>query len=228
MSDCCIRGALLFVWKQLANPDSRDHPQSALLSVLSGTLLVFTKSDSSALQQASPRGHTFLTLVSYGAIIFNTSATIGSLALTDKLGDLPAVASQNPDLEKSGSTTNSPALLMSRFGLGSSFNYAMWHCESWGSVIWTDWLKILMNPGLFCLLAGFWCIMLEILVYIFLQESTAAKITITCLVGFAMLPLLFLVISPSPQKPWNAVVKTYFSKLSPCTMCKGSPAQVII
>jgi len=44
-----------------------------------------------------------------------------------------------------------------------------------------------------CLLAGITCIMAQILVYIFLQESQAVKITMTCVIVITALPLLALV-----------------------------------
>ena len=105
--------------------------QTSLFSVVSTIILVFLKSQDDRLKEASPRGHTLLLLAAYGAVVFNTSATVGSLALTDKLAELPTAASQNPDLENSGTTDSSPTDLLKRFGAGTAWSYVVWHCESY-------------------------------------------------------------------------------------------------
>lgn len=46
--------------------------------------------------------------------------------------------------------------------------------------------------GFFCVLAGLWCIIIQILVYVFLRESKSVQIGITCVVAFSTLPFLQL------------------------------------
>ena len=105
--------------------------QTSVFSVVSAIILVFLKGQDDHLMEASPRGHTLLLMAAYGAVVFNTSATIGSLALTDKLAEIPIAASQKPNLEKSGTTDSSPTELLKRFGAGSVWSYVLWHCESY-------------------------------------------------------------------------------------------------
>lgn len=60
------------------------------------------------------------------------------------------------------------------------------------------------TTGLFCLVVGVLCITLQILVYVYLQDSKLIIVLMTCVVVFATLPLLALVIpneifkSPKP------------------------------
>jgi len=147
---------------------------SALLAGTAGQLLVFVK-DADNLPTTPSQARTCLILLSYLALVFNCSAAITSLILTDRLGELLVRASRRPHpfLEGTTSTTASSLKILKRYGIGASWNLVMCH-----------WF--------FCLLAGITCIMGQILLYIFLQESNVIKITITCVVGITILPLLVL------------------------------------
>ncbi|KIM76909.1 hypothetical protein PILCRDRAFT_825916 [Piloderma croceum F 1598] len=155
---------------------------SALLAGLAGQLLVFMKDPNNFPNHTSTGARTFLLLLSYSAVVLNSSATITSLILTDKIGELPVRASMKscmksglPDSGTDTIETTSTGLLR-RYGVG-----ALWSCTIWHWFI--------------CLLAGIWCIMLQILTYIFLQESEVVSITMAFIIGFATLPLLVFLYS---------------------------------
>jgi len=103
--------------------------QTALLAALAGQLLVFMKDPSNFKKDTNPNALNFLLVLSYSSVVLNASATITSLILTDKLGELPFRASQDPNLPTSGKTPLSSGALLKLFRVGESFNWAMWHCE---------------------------------------------------------------------------------------------------
>ena len=70
---------------------------AGLLSVINDVV-----SDADFKQTANPHALTALQVMSFGAIIFNASATITSLLLIDELGDLPDIASADPDKAQAG------------------------------------------------------------------------------------------------------------------------------
>jgi len=86
---------------------------------------------------------TFLLMLSYCAVLFNFSATITSLILIDKLGELRLRASRDPDLQGGDGeeSLNEPRRiaetslkLLERFGAGESWRWMMWHCEYYQSL----------------------------------------------------------------------------------------------
>jgi len=159
---------------------------SALFAVLAGTLLVFMQREENFPPETlDGRGHTLLLICSYSAVVLNVSATIGSLVLTDKLGELPLQASQRVHLLPRATVSKDNTTAMLRlYGIGPMWTYAMWH-----------WL--------FCLVVGFWALILQIPIYIYLRDSKTIMIVITCVVAFAMLPLMVFVLpyggSPNPS-----------------------------
>jgi len=155
---------------------------SALMALISAYLLVFVKN--TQFQGSTPAGSLpFLTLVSYGGLVFNISATVSAFLLTDRLGSMAIKSSKRRDLARDGTVDAPSSFLLKKYGAGSGWTWSMWH-----------WF--------FCVLAGLWCIIIQILVYVFLQESKTIQIGITCVVAFATLP--FLQLLPSP----NAYEKT--------------------
>jgi hypothetical protein len=51
-------------------------------------------------------------------------------------------------------------------------------------------MKLILLLGVFSYLAGIWCMILQVLTYIWLQESAPIRITMTSLAGFSILPLV--------------------------------------
>jgi hypothetical protein len=187
---------VLFV--QEAGSSRIDSYQNALLAGLAGQIFVFVKDDKNFPKATSSRARTCLTLLSYMAIVFNSSGAITSLILTDRLGELPIRASQKSESELfakgTTDTTSSSRQILGRYGIGSSWHWLMWHCGH-HPIFCANGALMTNFPfsGFLCLLAGITCIMAQILVYIILQESQAVKITMACVIGITTLPLLALV-----------------------------------
>jgi len=186
---------------------------SALLAGLAGQFLVFMKDDTNFPNNPSPDARKFLLMVSYSAVAFNCSATISSLILTDKLGELPISAARiseekhtsrsstendngnsrsDSQVERGngmmdgGSTHDTSMRLLVRYGAG----------EVW---IWT------MLHWLFCLVAGIFSIMIQILIYIILEEPKPVQITMTCVVAFAIFPPFIFLLKPAEGKPRTTI-----------------------
>jgi hypothetical protein len=80
----------------------------------------------------SSGARTFLLLLSYSAVVLNSSATITSLILTDKIGELPVRASmKSPNFPDPGTDTieTTSTSLLRRYGIGALWSCAIWHCE---------------------------------------------------------------------------------------------------
>jgi len=146
-------------------------------AVVAAILLVGVKATTFP-ENTNHKALTFLTLLSYASLTFCISATVTSLILADRLGEIPIRASAQSELAKEGSVQASPSYLLKRYGAGSAWGLGVWH-----------WI--------FCMLAGIWCIFIELLVYIFLQESKTVQITLTCLMAFSTSPFLLFLLLPS-------------------------------
>jgi len=147
---------------------------TALLAALSVQLFVFMKDDGNFSQDTNRTAKTFLQILSYSAIVFNASATFTSLILVDRVGELTIRASmRRAKLPRSGTTRETSLSILKHFGMGKTWIWVMCH-----------WL--------FSLLIGIWCILLEILVYIFMQESEAVQITMAFIFALAVMPLMLV------------------------------------
>lgn len=62
-------------------------------------------------------------------------------------------------------------------------------------------VDLIAYAGLFCYMAGMWCLILQIATYVLLQEPDVVRIPISILAGFIVLPLIIYVIPRS--KPDN-------------------------
>ena len=102
--------------------------QSALMSVLSAYLLVFVKD--TGFPEVTPTGSLpFLTLLSYGGLVFNISATVSAFLLTDRLGSMAVNSSKRRDLARDGTVDAPSSFLLKRYGAGSGWTWSMWHCK---------------------------------------------------------------------------------------------------
>lgn len=146
---------------------------SGLLAVTAAQLLTFFKNTSNFNNVSTPGARTFLILLCYGSLFFNTSASISSFVLIDRLGELQFRAAQKDQsiLPSGGFMSVGADNLLIRFGAGR-----LWTCIAW------HWV--------FSYLAGIWCMILQVLTYIWLQESAPIRITMTSLAGFSILPLV--------------------------------------
>ncbi|KAF7982733.1 hypothetical protein HWV62_26604 [Athelia sp. TMB] len=105
----------------------RLEAKNGLFAVVAAILLMGVKA-SSFPDDTNPRALTFLTLLSYASLVFTMSATVTSLILADRLGEIPIRASQQADLAKEGSVRATPTFLIKRYGAGSAWGLGVWHC----------------------------------------------------------------------------------------------------
>lgn len=97
------------------------------MSVLSGYMLVFVKD--TQFPDVTPTGSLpFLTMISYGGLVFNISATVSAFLLTDRLGSMTINSSRRPDLPRDGTVDVPASFLLKRYGAGAGWNWSMWHC----------------------------------------------------------------------------------------------------
>ena len=164
---------------------------------MAGQIFVFVKDNKNFPKATNSQARTCLTLLSYMAIVFNSGGAITSLILTNRLSELPIRASQKSESELfakgTTDTTLSSLQILGRYGISSSWHWMMWHCGHHPTFCANGALTDFQFSGFLCLLAGITCIMSQILVYIFLQEPQAVKITMACVIGITTLPLLALV-----------------------------------
>ncbi|PBK84733.1 hypothetical protein ARMGADRAFT_942990, partial [Armillaria gallica] len=123
-------------------------------------------------QMANPHVLNFLYVASFGAIILNASATVTSLFLIDELGDLPTLAS-DLDKPKEGSLESDTDILV-YYGLGSTWTWTRWH-----------WI--------ISLVLGVWCLFLQVIVFVYITQTTPVKVMMTLATIFAVLPMYRLV-----------------------------------
>ncbi|KAK0235871.1 hypothetical protein EDD85DRAFT_618537 [Armillaria nabsnona] len=120
-------------------------------------------------QTADPHALTALQVMSFGAIILNASATITSLLLIDELGDLPDIASADPDKARAGLVEESRDLLV-YYGMKKTWTWTRWH-----------WI--------ISLILGAWCLFAQVVVFVCISQTTAVKVIVTIAAVFAVLPM---------------------------------------
>ncbi|KAK0193752.1 hypothetical protein F5146DRAFT_1032317 [Armillaria mellea] len=148
---------------------------SLLAAVAAGLLSVINDvvSDANFQQTANPHALTALQVMSFGAIVFNASATITSLLLIDELGDLPDIASADPDKALKGFVSKSHDLLV-YYGMKNTWTWTRWH-----------WI--------ISLILGAWCLFAQVAVFVCISQTTAVKVIVTVATVFAVLPMCRLI-----------------------------------
>ncbi|KAI0259384.1 hypothetical protein BC834DRAFT_635958 [Gloeopeniophorella convolvens] len=147
---------------------------SGLFAVVEVLLLAFIKDP---VHYTHPHKHAAIQALrafSYCALFFSCSAAISSLVLTDEFGELPVRASRKADPIKQGIFDSSSASLLEVYGARRSWRWVMWH-----------WL--------FSLMAAVACLVTQILIYVWIEESLSVQITVSCVACFGILPLLHFV-----------------------------------
>ncbi|KAK0500503.1 hypothetical protein EDD18DRAFT_831431 [Armillaria luteobubalina] len=154
---------------------------SLLAGVAAGLLSVINDvvSDTDFQQTANPDAVAALQVTSFGAIILNASATITSLLLIDELGDLPDIASANPDKPHAGRIDKSKDPLV-YYGMKKTWTWTRWH-----------WIV--------SLILGAWCLFAQIVVFVCISQTKAVKVVVTIAVVYAVLPMCRLL--PSFRAP---------------------------
>ncbi|QRV85685.1 hypothetical protein RhiJN_13703 [Ceratobasidium sp. AG-Ba] len=104
---------------------------SALIVVIEVVLLAFFNSLPTEKLGSNSSGRTALSVLNYTGILFGTSATFGSLLLTDEFGELQVRASQrksvlepldNMDIHEDANS------LLQRYGARRVIIPVIWHC----------------------------------------------------------------------------------------------------
>ncbi|KAH9035760.1 hypothetical protein EDB85DRAFT_1862769, partial [Lactarius pseudohatsudake] len=115
-----------------------------------------------------------LLIFTYLGLFFSVSAAVSGLILTVDFGELPVRASRQRDSMELGLFDSGTSELLQSFGARRSWIWVMWH-----------WL--------FSLIAGTVSLIIQVLIYVSLEESKPVIITLTVITVFAVLPLVHLV-----------------------------------
>ncbi|KAH8986904.1 hypothetical protein EDB92DRAFT_1222750 [Lactarius akahatsu] len=181
---------------------------SGLLAVVEVVLLTFMKNPVHYTHPHTRAARQALLAFSYCALVFSCSATISSLVLTDEFGELPVRASRKSDPIKQGLFDSSSASLLEVYGARRSWRWVMWH-----------WL--------FSLTAGVACLVTQILIYVWIEEPLSVQITVSCVAGFGVLPLLhFIPMAVSPSSRRSSVVRSSIIAAATSSQTVGSMAMV--
>ncbi|KAK0485177.1 hypothetical protein IW261DRAFT_1417023 [Armillaria novae-zelandiae] len=143
---------------------------SLLAGVAAGLLSVINDvvSDADFKQTANPHAVAALQVTSFGAIVLNASATITSLLLIDELGDLPDIASANPDKPRAGFIESQDLLVY--YGMEKTWTWTRWH-----------WIV--------SLILGAWCLFAQVVVFVCISQTKAVKVIVTVAAVYAVLPM---------------------------------------
>ncbi|KAH9056283.1 hypothetical protein EDB87DRAFT_1257901 [Lactarius vividus] len=113
-----------------------------------------------------------LLVFTYLGLFFSISAAVSGLILTDDFGELPVRASQR-DSMGSGWFDSGTWQLLQSYGAKRSGILVMWH-----------WL--------FSLIAGTVSLIIQVLIYVWLEESKSVRTTLTVITVLAVVPLVHL------------------------------------
>ncbi|QRV99726.1 transmembrane protein [Ceratobasidium sp. AG-Ba] len=150
---------------------------SALLVVTESVLLAFFRNLSPSKLNPESAGGTALAVFTYLGWFFGTSATFSSLLLTDEFGEIHVRASQRESmLEPLDNMVihEDVSSLLKRYGARRITKPVIWH-----------WFAMLVF--------SFFCLIGQLLVYIWVTERRPVAIGMSFVAGFVLLPILSLV-----------------------------------
>ncbi len=138
------------------------------------------------------KGQALLALT-YVTLFLSVSATMTSLILTDEFGELHLRASrQKFDLERAEVFDEPSETLLSRFNGNSSWRWVMWHC-TYSPFPWVSPVPLNVRlTGLFTLITGYICFVIQIVLYVWLAEETAIKVPVLLIAIITTIPILDL------------------------------------
>ncbi|KAH9980254.1 hypothetical protein BGW80DRAFT_1454755 [Lactifluus volemus] len=139
----------------------------------------------------SPARHA-LVILTYCALFLFIGAAASGLILTDEFGELPVRASRRSDLTQRGLFEKGSLDLLQSYGAKQSS-------------VWVSPIIV----GLFSLIAGIVSLLAQVLLYVMLEESHAAKITLSVVGLYAVLPLLHFIPRPWGSNRRNNIVNSY-------------------
>ncbi|KAF9485471.1 hypothetical protein BDN70DRAFT_589063 [Pholiota conissans] len=152
---------------------------SGFLTVTSTLLLLFFKNIAN-FDSARNNSHGILLcldIVGYASIFLNISSCMSCFILLDRLGEVPYNASRDPNVPMGGRTTMGQESVLRTYGIGALWKWVIWH-----------WL--------FCFVTGLGTIFAQILIYIWLQESSQTQVALSCIGAFCILPFVAFLLAP--------------------------------
>ncbi|KAI0048488.1 hypothetical protein FA95DRAFT_1490826, partial [Auriscalpium vulgare] len=147
---------------------------SGLLAVVQAQLISFVKNPANYDSTPNHASMQALLALTYCDLFLCLSATVSALILTDEFGELPVRASRVSDPIKVGTFDSSAASLLEVYGARKSWRWVMFH-----------WLATLLLAVL--------CMIAQVALYVWLQESLAVKVTVVVVGVFGILPLLHFI-----------------------------------
>lgn len=148
---------------------------AALFAVIESILLFFFSNISPERLNRESAGGQALLVFTYLAFFLSLSATFSSLLLTDELGEVHVRASQRTSWLGSNETVvqQDPGKLLDHYGARKTWRPVMWH-----------WFIMI--------LLGYLCVIGQLLTYVWIMESKAVGIAMSCVASVCLLPLLSL------------------------------------
>ncbi|KAG9100506.1 hypothetical protein FRC06_004078 [Ceratobasidium sp. 370] len=147
---------------------------STLFTVVDIVLLVFFNNLSSGKSGPESSGRRALRILNYLALLSSISATLYSLFLTKEFGELPArAARREPELDPVVNVVvqEDAGELLRRYGARRIVKHM--------TLYWILMIHI-----------GFLSLVAQLLVYVWIVEARPVAIAVSCVTGFALLPLL--------------------------------------
>ena len=136
-----------------------------------------------------------LDVVGFSSIFLNISACISCFILLDRLGEIPYHAARDSNVPLGGKISVPQHRILRIYGIGALWRWVVWHCEFSKQLV--TFFKLTNNfLGLLCFIMGACGIFAQLLLYVWLQESKAIKISLTVVVGFSVVPLITFILAP--------------------------------
>ena len=136
-------------------------------------------------------------VLTYLAFFFSISATFSSLLLTDELGELQVRASHRESTLvplDSSIIYEDPSELLNRYGARKIWRPVMWHCTYSFALFYVASTSPLPFSGFLMIFLAYLCLVAQMLVYVWIMQSKAVGIAMSCVASFSILPLLSILL----------------------------------
>lgn len=157
-------------------------------------LLIFFKD---SLKSEGSRIRVSMDILGYASFLLNISACTTCFIILDRLGDVPYRAAQQPNVPRGGKTSLPADRILRVYGIGALWRWAIWHCKRHISLFCVCVFLTYLNSGLICFLFGFWTVVAQILLSVWIQASHLTAIVASCLGVFCLLPCIAFVLAPA-------------------------------
>jgi hypothetical protein len=140
---------------------------------------------------------TALLIFGYWALLFSCSSTVTSFVLSNEFSKIPIRAAQMPHLRKSGIYVTSSMRLLQEFGASPASRFLIWYCELCLAFLTSSsGIRCRMHErffeGMFSLIAGIMCTILQVVLYIWYQETLAVKGAALAVAIVGIWPVMFI------------------------------------